>query len=101
VRARISDYGEGKWTACSLTKRKKGEGCLGVSLGGGEGRGVRHVRCSGGPVQRPAAAAGRQRPRHTDHEWAGVATQNGGGGAFNRFQNQFKLIQTLSKPFKL
>jgi hypothetical protein len=99
VRARISGYGEGKWTACSLTKRKKGEGCLGVSLGGGEGRGVRHARCSGGPVQRPAAAAGRQQPRHTDTSgrvWPLKMEEVGHSIDFKINLNLFKRFQNRS-----
>jgi hypothetical protein len=33
------------------------------------------------PAQRPSAAAGRQRPGHAGHGWAGMAAQNRGGGA--------------------
>jgi hypothetical protein len=64
------------------------------------------------------AAAGQQQPGHAGHGRVGVAAQNRGGGALTcglhgtvpvgrvkwrsiNFKNQFKLIQTISKSFKL
>jgi hypothetical protein len=64
------------------------------------------------------AAAGQQQPGHAGHGRVGVAAQNRGGGALTcglhgtvpvgrvkwrsiNFKNQFKLIQTILKSFKL